>query len=264
MAKKPTFDEVVAYATPLIRKIITESAPDAPREHQEEIQQEVFKRLWQAYATLDADGGWKSYVYNHCRGGVLDYMKFGKGFQESKWSLHGETKKGRAPKMTRRSDLTHDPEDEPDIDTALGAAGVFAEMVCDPVLINWALVARLSSKYEELHAFAKYLRGYSVEEIAPHFGLCRTRVSQLIQAFIGWFDDPDRADDPWFKQICFALGVCRHLGMAEIDQATMTHSGARMRMGWDLVPVDLDDLSEHHSLKEQASQMSLFDGQEEE
>lgn len=266
---KPTIQEVIDYARPIAGKLISEKAADAPREHKDEIEQCVMLRLIEAYPGLDESKGWKSFVYNHTRGAILDYLKFGDGFAEQRWSLRdGEPEEGedpapvKVPKLTSRVELYRDGEkdDAFDIDRALGQHSIFHELDVESPVIKWELLARLASKDEHLHAFAKYLRGISIEDMAPVFGVVRTRVSQMIQAFLDRFDDGEHAECQWFMQTCYALGVSRLLGMP--DEPVRYPSGNHV--GFNLNPVDLDSVKPHHYLLEQASQMEMkFDEQEE-
>ncbi len=261
MAVKPTIEEVIKYATPLIHKFIGASASDLPREQKEEITQQAMLRLWKAYADLNADDGWKSFVYNHCRGAVLDYLKFGNGFQESKWSLHHDAKK-KTPKLSKRVQPSDTDDESPELqlDRIAGAHGIFSELDPDKIEIKWHLLARMASQDEHLHAFAKYLRGLSVEEMAPVFGLCRTRVSQMVQAFIDRFDDPEHSDCVWFKQCCYALGISKQLGMT--DEPARYPNGNFV--GFNLKPVDLDSVTPHHYLLELDAQQEMKLDEEEE
>ncbi len=256
---KPTMEQVIAYAKPIILKFLSKT--NAPDEHRDEMEQCVYLRLIEAYPGLNADDGWKSFTYTHTRGAILDYLKYGAGFSEGKWSLKN-SKEGNAPKLTSRvtSYEENEVEEHFNIDRALGAHGIFNEPEDrDKPKIKWELLARMCSVDENLHAFAKMIRGLSVEEMAPVFGLCRTRVSQMIQAFLERFDDGEMADNPWFKQTCFALGVCPHLGMADLDQTEVMG----FSIGWNLNPVDLDSVKPHHYLLELDAQMGFFDGEEE-
>ncbi len=148
-------------------------------------------RLCDAYERLDPEKGWKSFTYNHCRGAMLDYLKFGKGYKENKWiPKDKEGKPNEQPRLTQRiQNFDHKENRSVDLDQALGLNNVFDEMDPDTIKIKWELLARMASVDENLHAFAKLLLGHTIEDMAPVFGLCRTRVSQMIQAFVDRFDD---------------------------------------------------------------------------
>lgn len=257
--KKPSMTEVYAYARPLVFKWIHHYAGDAPDEHKEEMEQQAYLRLVKRYPELDPEQGWKSFVYNHTRGAVLDYLRLGKGFKEDKWSLTSVPDPARTPKLTQRVLPRFDHEDQTnDVDQTLGTNGVFALLEHDQVYMRWELLAKMASKDENLKAFLKLLLGYSIEEMAPHFNKCRTRVSQMIQEFVDRFDDPARAEEEWFKQTVFALGICRRLGMEEVDQSIVTGR----KVGHALVPVDLDDITPHPEHRAQDAQMGFDFGEE--
>lgn len=253
--QKPTIEEVLRYATPQVRKFIGEAAADLPSEQREEIEQEAYTRLVAAYEQIDPALGWKSFVYNHCRGAVLDYLKFGRGFHEQRWSIAKDEENGsrNMGKIRDRVEIVSEDQDV-DIDHVLGSNGVSSLMTFDRININWDLVARMASQDEALHAFALHIRGVGIEEMAPVFGLCRARVGQLIQAFVERFDDPEHADCPWFRQAVFAFGLCEHLGMKVIDQSLVYG----FRIGWPHAPVDLDDLSPCREFKDRDAQMDMF------
>lgn len=257
--KKPSIEEVIRYATPQVRKFIGEIASDLPIEQREEIEQDAYLRLVSAYDAIDAELGWKSFVYLHCRGAVLDYCKFGRGFHEKRWSIASEEGPGSSNpgKMRSRLDLVADGEDV-DIDHVLGMNGAAVEAAVDVVKIRWELVERMASQDECLRAFASHIRGNGIEELAPTFGLCRARVGQLIQAFAARFDDPELADCPWFKQTCYAFGLCKHMGMPDVDQSEVLG----FQVGWGLPRVDLDDLTPCQTIQHETAQLDLFGGSE--
>lgn len=254
--QKPTIDEVLKYAKPLTKKFISDFAGDAPIEHKEEIEQSAYLRLIEIYPTIDADSGWRSFVYTHCRGAVLDFLRLGKGFAEERQSirkdeLHGST---NVNKIRERISSHSDDGELFDVDQALGENGIFAgRLSLDAVNIRWELVARMAGNDAALHAFAKWIRGFTLEEMAPTFGVTRPRVGQLIQEFMAKFDDPKLAGDTWFLQSCYAFGLCTALGIPDLDQSVvMGHS-----IGWGLIPVDLDSREPMPGWNH--VQLSLFD-----
>lgn len=256
MKEKPSIEEVLKYAKPQIFKFIAQYAKDVPAEHREEMEQCAYIRLVEAYDGLEADSGWKSYVYNHCRGAVLDYLKFGHGFHEQRWSLAKpeEVDSKFVSKIRDRLALVDQEDGEVDVDFVLGAHGVFSEMDSNRSKIRWDLVARMASQDECIHALAKFLLDYGALEMAPAFDKCRSRIGQLIDAAIARFDDPEWADEIWFKQMCFAFGICEHLGLPDVDQSTVVGYS----VGWSLDPVDLYDVS---ALESGGEQLNLFDAE---
>ena len=227
---------MLAYAKFMIDHFVRKKAMDVPVEHKEEMQQEAFERILKSYARLDASKGWKSFVFNHCRGAVMDYQKFGKGFAEDRWSLQKASKKrASSTRMTQRLDLDRDDQNLT-LDGVLMSAGIFAQIDQDPVHIKWDLVSRMAAQDEVIHIFAKFIRGFEILELAEFFDLSRSRIFQIVELFVARFDDPDLIDDPWFKQTCYAFGLCRKLGMKDQDQSEIY----RMSIGWSFKPIDLD------------------------
>lgn len=235
--EKPSIEEVLKYAKPLIANFIKKFAADLPYEQKEEIHQEANLRLLEAYPDLNPEAGWKSFVYNHSRGAVLDFMKFGKGFAEDKWSIQKPEENG-SRHVNKIRDRVKPAEDqvEFDIDAVLGAHGVFSEMDMDSPNINWELVSRMSSTDQALRAFSCWLRGFSIEELGPIMGLSRARVGQLIEEFVARFDDPTYALSPWFCQILWALGLARRFNVPDKDQSELVGYS----LGWHLTPINLD------------------------
>ena len=259
MSAKPTLEEVLKYAKPIIFQFIHKFAADSPDEHKEEIEQCAYVRIIEAYDRLDVEKGWKSFIYTHAGGAVQDYKKFGKGFHEQRWSIaKTEKPNGRhSSKIRDRVTPTQTVEDEEDelldIDFILGGFGVFSEQTSTSKNIKWDLVARMASVDDVIHIFAKYLLGFKIEEISRFFGMSRSRTTQLIAAFVRRFDDPDIAEDTWFMQTIFAFGLCSKLGLKEVDQSkTMGFP-----YGWNLKPVDL--YSKQATPIPVEFQLSLFD-----
>ena len=220
----------------MIDHFVRKKAVDCPIEHKEEMQQEAYERILKSYARLDAEKGWKSFVFNHCRGAVMDYQKFGKGFAENRWSIQKNMKRKKSSSIiSHRIDL--DKEDQGlTFDGVLMAAGIFDEIKTERLPIKWDLVSRMASQDQLIHVFAKYIRGFDHVELARFFGLSRSRIFQLIETFVERFDDPELVDDVWFKQTCYAFGICRKLGMKDQDQSEIYS----MSIGWNSIPVDLD------------------------
>lgn len=250
--KMPTLAEVLDYAQPQLRKIIGKKAKDLPEEQKREIEQEGFIRLIANYETIDPTKGWKSFVYTHCHGAVLDYLKAGEGFEESRTSIRKTEPKGskNPDKIRDRVQLIDFDGHDADIDVVLGNNGRYSKVYSSDVTINWDLVSRMSSIDECLRAFAMHLRGHTIEQIAPTFGHCRARAGQLIQAFVARFDDPNQSNEIWFKQTCFAFGLCKVLNMPDVDQSVVLGYS----VGWKLEPVDLDDVA----VVEEEQQLDLF------
>lgn len=223
----PTKEQVCAYGTRVLNKLLANAA-NINKEHQEEIRQEAYLRLLEAYPDIDPSRGWKSFVYTHVKGAIFDYMKSGAGFKETNWSLQADPKPGKKHKdkiRYRVSKVNEDGEDLP-LDDALGTLGAFHEaMNHEQIKIRWDLVCCMAAQDEFVEAFAKYIRGQSAEEMSGSMEFCRSRSGQFISSFISKFDDPwydllpGTAEYIWFKQICYAFGLCKLMKIPDIDQS---------------------------------------------
>ncbi len=252
---KPSIDEVLQYTKSNVRKIISDKASMLPKEQREEIEQEAYFRIIKKYPEIEPEG-WKSLVYNHCRGAVLDYIKQGTGFEEDRKSLQNNDIEGASPgKIFDRMSMQNSDNEDLSVDQIVGQQGIFNQFDMDKVEINWELVSRLASQDECLHAFAKSLRGITLDQIAPVFGVKIARAGQMVQAFIDRFDDTEYAACPWFKQCCLALGISELLGLPKIDQSNILG----FNIGWNLPPVDIDSIEPCKWIKENNSQMSFVD-----
>lgn len=258
MAEKPSLEEVLRYAKGNIMRFLGQYAADLPQEHKEEIEQTVYLRLIRAYEGLDADAGWKSFVFNHCRGGVLDYVKFGKGFEESKWSIQKEeTNESKhvhkiRTRMQEAFGWQNDQESE-GVEEVLNSLRLGDEWSPEEsVSIRWRLVSQMAAQDINIHAFAKYLIGFSIEDISKNFNVSKARVSQLIQEFLDRFDSPKLSNDPWLMQTIYAFGLCKHFEIEDCDQSEVFG----YNIGWSNESVDLMCCSV--KLMDE-KQMSLFD-----
>lgn len=142
----------------------------------------------------------------------------------------------RAPNLRDRVEVKDEKGRTMDVEQILGMNGVFSRdgELCRE--INWNLLARLASNDKELHALALNLKGFSLEAIAPVFGLSPQRVHGMIQSFTARFKVKLMFHDPRFKQVLYALGLCEYFDLPHVDQS-LIHS---TKIGWDLDPVDLD------------------------
>lgn len=240
---KPTMEEMFRYAKPIIYKTIGKYSPEMPEEQKEETEQNAYLRLIEAYPKVDPNAGWKSFVYNHSRGSVLDYLKSGEGFQEDSWSLKKEEKHGavHVNKMKHRLQIVSEDGDDVETEAILGMNGKFTEMQLDYPNLKWDLLARMASHDRELHAFLKWLRGQRLEEIGRVIGVSRASVGQMIIGFVNRFDDPSFATELgkkfWFDQIIWCLGLHRMFGLEDRDQSEVCGHP----LGQTLDPVDLDN-----------------------
>jgi len=230
--KKPTLDEVLAYAEPNIKNFISKEAKGLPFEQIEEILQEGFVRIIKAYEGLDPKMGWKAFVYKHARGAVLDYLKGGHGFTEERWSIAKpeEHNSRNVSKIRSRLGLVNEKGEDMSVDFVLGMNGEFDEFV-DKLKINWDLVSRLASNDIGVNVFSRYIQGFSIEEISHRLRLSRARIGQILDEFISRFDDPNWNWNPRFQQICFAFGLSELLCYPPDDNGK----------GWSFVPVNIFD-----------------------
>ena len=168
----------------------------------------------------------------------MDYKKFGKGFQEEAWNRQKKRKNNEQAGISER--VIHNfnkNHEETDFDTFLAELGLSITHNYSEYAINWELVARMAASDESIHVFAKWIRGFEVNEMAEIFCLSRTRIFQLLQAFLIKFKDPQQhITDPWFRQICFAFGISEHLGLKYRDESEVY----KIPIGWKDRPVDLD------------------------
>jgi len=244
----PTLEEVLKYAKGNIRKFIIQFASDLPSEQQEEIESSANLRIIEAYKRLDPEMGWKSFVHNHARGAVLDYLKFGRGFQESKWRLRlSDDPNAKYVEKLRERVMLNSEDQENDIDLLAGLNGVATYMKETMPKIRWDLVARMAREDEAIHATAMWLRDHDLEDIGKVFGVGSARVAQLIRAFVDRFDDPDltqnNAESYWFNQTIYAFGLSEVFGMDDIDESLCVG----FSVGWELAPVDLDSFEPKRS-----------------
>lgn len=219
----------------MVDHFIKKKAHDCPSEHKEEMQQEAYVRILRSYERLDATKGWKSFVFNHCRGAVMDYQKFGKGFAEDRWSLHKKNDKRKSFKMHSRMDFEREDQNL-SLDSVMVASGLFASIDELKIDINWSLVSCMAAQDEIIHVFAKYLIGFEVVDLAIFFNLSRARIFQIIELMVARFDEPSLIDDVWFLQTCYAFGLCQKFGMENVDQSSKFLD---FKIGWTAAPVDL-------------------------
>jgi RNA polymerase sigma factor (sigma-70 family) len=263
---KPSVEEVLAYAAKQADKFLKDHATHLPPEQKEEIRQEALIRVANAYTDLDPERGWKSFVQNHSRGAVLDYLRDGTGFKESKWddyaqaeaataeqdeaeesdtapdALESPTIKacGTTPRGARRfrqrlnhrvSVVNSDDGHPLDVEEVAGIYGIHSAMEeSDLFRPNWDLVARMAAVDPEIHLVAKILRGFTQTELAPGFAVTREMLSQRIRTFFKKLDDPHFYHSPWIAQTIYAFGLSAKYHMDPVDNGS----------GWENDPVDLD------------------------
>lgn len=244
MTQKPTIDEVIEYAGHCRKRIMSDKElRQLPTEHQQEIEEQMFLRVCGAYPKIDAEKGWKSFVYKHCWGAAKDYLKSGNGFSESRTQKAAKkrfTDQGKtpqeAPDMLHRIEMLSIDGKEVDLDQVLGVHSVFTSEPLDTVKCDWDLIARMASIDKGIHCLALWIRGNTLETIGNGFDLSVQRIWAIIQEVIEKFDDPSLCVDPWTLQTIYAFGLCEVLGVHDVDQSTVFG----IPLGQNLDPVDLD------------------------
>lgn len=241
---KPEFKEVYEYAQKQVEIYLHKHGSDLPYEQKDEVRQNALMRAWVAYQGLDPERGWKSFIQQHCHGAVLDYIRDGRGFEESGW----ETKKDddeldpdtglkvgeKWPDRIKHRFEVYDADTETvlDVEEVAGLNGVFFDCIdADRSQMNprWPLVARLASLNERTHLVAMTLLGYSQTELAATFGCSRERLSQMIKEFCLWIDNPENLYSREVNQTIFAFGMSKIFHQPDEDNG----------YGWNLLPVNL-------------------------
>lgn len=223
---KPTFEEVYSYAKKYIEWNIRKKASKLPKEIKEEISQDAYLRVWQAYENLDPTRGWRSFIRLHCSGALLDYLKGGKGSLED--SLESERLEIRDKDGTLLS--------EEDI---LGLCNVYHVdgLKKEKFQPNWELLSRLVSLDQDLHIVCKVLLGFSQEAIAAQLiteegkTISRERVGKRVSEFFHRMDSIVNLGDDLTEQMIYALGLCKFYHMPDTD----------LGLGWDLQHFNLYD-----------------------
>jgi RNA polymerase sigma factor (sigma-70 family) len=249
---KPSFAEVFAYSEKQVEHYIRKFARHLPFEQKEEIAQNAAIRTWKAYEKLEADKGWRSFMQTHAMGAVKDYLKLGNGNIEdgvvSDDALDGL--------KTRVEIFTKDGTAIENVEVIAGMFGIHSESELDEESFkpNWDLLSRMCGLDEDLHILCKVLLGFTQEEIAEQMGSdisearSRERISQRVIYLINKFDSPEFLNNPWINQTIFALGLCSHYLMPELDNGR----------GWDEKAFNLADINSFRNVQ-QHYRPSFFD-----
>lgn len=231
--KKPPIEEVLEYAARQSSIYIGKIASTLPSEQREEISQAALLRILEAYERLDPEKGWKSFVQRHCAGAVLDYIRWGTGFEEvtlKKSSEDDPTEKKPWKLKNRLVIMEQNGDDEKSIDATLGLVGIHE---CQPDIEdyrpNWPLIARMASQDVDIHLVAKLLLGFTQTELSGMFKVSRERLTQRLQEFCEKLDSTKYLGSRWVAQTIYAFGLCNLFHQAEID----------LGFGWEYEPVDL-------------------------
>jgi DNA-directed RNA polymerase specialized sigma24 family protein len=221
---KPLLDEVLKFAEDKIRLHIYKKARNLPKEQQEEASQDALLRVLEAYERLDPKEPWKSFIDLHCRGGVIDYIKLGKG--------HMEDRKGKDSRNNITSRLSNLDLDmaKVDVETIAALNGVFSEVSwMDSQDIKWELVSKMASVDSAIHLLAKLILGFSMDELSEFFKCSKETLSRRYRRFLKRLNMPSYARDPWMDQFIFAFGLSEMFHLKEVDNG----------LGHDYQSVDL-------------------------
>jgi len=230
--KKPTLEEVLLYAEKQIKIFVAKFGNNVPREHRQEMAQVARLRIFEAYERID-HRGWKSFTQQHCRGAILDYLRWGDGFQERRLEKKRDVpleavKKGL--RLRSRIQIVTDSGNDLSLEAVLGMFGVFAKDDSRLLNTNWELVARMARVDADIHLVAKLLLGFTQTELSSMFMVSRERLTQRLQDFCIGLDSPNKYYSNWIAQKIFAFGLSKYFHQEERD----------LGFGWEYDPVDLD------------------------
>jgi len=245
--EKTSLEDVVEYAQIQMKFYTKKFAANLPLEQREEIIQSGLLRIIEKYENLDFEKGWKSYIQRHCSGAVLDYIRWGAGFEEQ--TLPPKIKKDE------NGEVIEPPEDKKywrlkqrvdhNMIQSMGSGGDQIQHTFEGILghyghfhsaidltdyrPNWELLARMASQDVDIHLVAKLLLGFTQTELASMFRVSRERLTQRYAAFCKRLDDPEYYESKWIIQTIYAFGLCHKFNQADED----------LGFGWEYDPVDL-------------------------
>lgn len=234
-SKLPTFEEVYKYASKQLDVQINKIASTLPAEQKDEVRQEASIRVWQAYQKIEPDKGWRSFIQLHVRGAILDYIRWGKGFEESELVKKAvdpdeEAEPIKPWRLRRRVSQTTEPDNERTFDDFLGILGLSCVMD-DPFAErpNWDLISRMSSQDQDIHLVAKLMIGFTHEEVAKMWRVSRERITQRLAEFCDRLDSAEYLGSRWTAQTIFAFGLCTKFHQKRQD----------LGFGWEYDPINL-------------------------
>ena len=233
MAKeKPDFDTVLKYLDKQVDMQISKMASSVPDEQKDEMRQEARLRVWNAYEKLDPEKGWKSFVQLHCRGAVLDYLRWGKGHEESHLAEKNFDENNQDPKPWRlkhRIGFKGEDGNSVSIEDVLSVFDIADDT--DPLAErpNWDLIARMASQDQDIHMVAKLMLGFTHDEVSKMWGVSRERITQKLAEFCERLDSAENMGSRWTAQTIFAFGLCAKFHQPRID----------LGFGWEYDKIDL-------------------------
>lgn len=238
----PSIETVLKYAEGPIGYWIGRFGRNHPDEHQEEMRQEAIERLLNCYKGIDQyciewrgrnpdsdkDAPWRAFVQRHCKGAIQDYIREGRGFKERAERLQEDDEGDDPGGIRHRVDIQNENGETLDAEEVAGIFGRW-ETDFDKLRPDWDLVARLSSKFEDVHLIAMVWQGYTQEELSAQFGVTRERLSQRIKALLNSLKRPGARRSRKLVQIANAFNLTEHTGLPKVDNG----------LGRDWDPVDL-------------------------
>jgi len=167
----------------------------------------------------------------------LDYIRWGRGFQESTLIKKDETGADieEVKPWRLRQRITYIGSESPDGDLrsfedVLGSLGQFTHPVdLTNETPDWSLIARMSSQDQDIHLVAKLMLGFTHEEVADIWHVSRERITQRLSEFCQRLDDPIHLGSRWIAQTIYAFGLCEAFNQPRED----------LGFGWEYDPVDL-------------------------
>lgn len=230
---KPKFEDVLKYVDKQIDIQISKIASSIPDEQKDEIRQDARIRAWKAYERIEADKGWKSFIQFHCKGSVLDYLRWGKGFAESTLAEKNFDAENEDPKPWRlRQRLNFKVEDgeTSSLEEMLSFFGKHIESP-DPLeeKPNWDLIARMASQDQDIHMVAKLMIGFTHEQVAEIWKVSRERITQKLAEFCERLNAPEHMGSRWTAQTIYAFGLCAKFHQPVLD----------LGFGWEYDKIDL-------------------------
>jgi len=159
--QKPEFEEVYDYALQKTRYFIYQFAKDFPKEHQEEIEQESMLRIWRAYQRINSKT-WKTFIYTHCKGAVIDYLRAGKGFKEIDYNCVHVRVYDEGEQTT-----------EEDLAARYGQYEDFQDS-----LVDYEAIQRLIGIDDDIYMLLKRVLGFEIKEISESMGVSKEIISR--------------------------------------------------------------------------------------
>jgi len=181
-------DDVLEYGKKQVSIYIARYASSLPFEQRDEIQQDAYVRILQAYDDIDFSRGWKTYIQRHCFGAVLDYIRSSSGFGESDLPRRdpdtGDELPEKKPWRLRKrlSNIFKNEgseENEIAVDQVLGDHGIHeVHALFKNTQPRWELISRMAGQDNDIHLVGKLLLGFTQTEVSGVFRVSSERLAQ--------------------------------------------------------------------------------------